>query len=252
MKEDFLNKFSIPASCEVNNTIFKKMFYENAYMSKVDKEIFQKDIDKIVWLYSFKEDTINIRPYKDENREYEEIAVIEVILLNDTKIKRISEIIQRTIPYPLILVFKYGNKILFNVAHKRINKTDESKNTVEGLIYTHWINLISLVDREDQFIKSMNFKGFSCSNCYRFYSDVVDRINIFNASKYQSDFETLNTKGAVEVKAISDEIEMLDAQISELRRKLKHEVHFNKKIEINIEIKKIEIRKEGLIESLNN
>jgi hypothetical protein len=250
--EDFFKEFNIPASCVVNNTIFKKHFYENADLSKVDKEIFQKDIDKILWLYSFKEDTINIRPYKDEVREYEEIAVIEVVLLNNTKIKRISEIIQRTIPYPVILLFQYGDKILFNAAHKRINKADENKNTVEEFIYTEWINLVSLSHREEQFVHSMNIKGFSFSNFHRFYSDVVDRINIFNASKYQSNFETLNTKGAVEVKAIADEIEKLDVQILELRRKLNHEIHFNKKIEMNIEIKKIEIRKKGLIESLNN
>ncbi|MFT5871420.1 MAG: hypothetical protein ACI8WT_000338 [Clostridium sp.] len=227
---DFLKKFKVPASCVVNSTIFKKLFYENASMNKVDKEIFKKDIDKIIWIYSFKGTTINIRPYKDEVREYEEIAVIEVILLNDIKIKRISEIIQKTIPYPLILVFKYGDKILFNVAHKRINKADESKSIVEGFIYTEWINLLSFSRIEEQFINSMNIEGFSFSNFYSFYSEAVGRINIFNASKYQSDFEKLKTKGAVEVKAIADEIEKLDAKIIELRSKIKHEVQFNKKI----------------------
>lgn len=250
--ENFFKKFNIPASCEVNSTIFKKLFYEKATMNKVDKDIFQNDIDKIICIYSFREDTINVRPYKDEVRQYEEIAVIKIILLKDTKIKRITEIIQMNIPYPLILIFQYEDKILFNVAHKRINKADENKNTVEEFIYTDWINLVSLSDREDQFIDSMNLGGFSFSNFYRFYSDVVDKINIFNASKYQSDFEILNIKGSAEVKAIADEIEKSDAQISEIRNKLKHEVHFNKKIEMNIEIKKIEIRKEALIESLNN
>ena len=98
----------------------------------------------------------------------------------------------------------------------------------------------------------MNIKGFSFSNFYRFYSDVIDRINIFNASKYQSDFEVLNIKGAVKVKAIADEIEKLDVRILKLRSKIKHEVHFNKKIEMNIEIKKMGNKKENLIQSLNN
>lgn len=251
MIEKFLKKFNIPTSCEVNNTIFKKLFYENTLMSKFDKKIFHKDIDKILWLYSLKEDTINIRPYKDEVREYEEIAIIQVILLNDTKLKRISEIIQKTIPYPLILVFKYGDKILFNVAHKRINKADENKNIAEEFIYTDWVNLISLSDKEEQFIESMNIKGFSFSNFYKFYSEVVDKINIFNASKYQSDFVTLNNIGSIEVKDIVDEIEKLDIKIEGIRSKLKHEIHFNKKIDMNIEIKMIEIKRKDLIESLN-
>jgi len=250
--EDFLKKFNIPDSCEVNNTIFKKMFYDNASMNKIDKEIFQKDINKIVWLYSFKEETINIRSYKDEVREYEEVAVIKVVLLNDTKIKRISEIIQSTIPYPLILLFQYGDKVLFNVAHKRINKADENKNIVEENIYTEWVNLLRLSGREEQFIGSMNINGFSFSHFYRFYSDVVDRMNIFNASKYHSDFGTLKVIGAVKVKAIADEIEKLDVKMLKLRSNIKHEVHFNKKIEMNIEMKKSESRKKYLIQSLSN
>jgi hypothetical protein len=149
------------------------------------------------------------------------------------------------------LVFQYGDKILFNVAHKRINKADESKNTVEEFLYTDWTNFTNLADREEQFINSMNFKGFSFSNCYRFYSDVVDRINIFNALKYQSDFETLNTKGAAEVKTIADKIEKIDFEILELRNKIKKEVQFNKKIEMNISIKKLEHTRGKLIEKFD-
>ncbi|MBU3181184.1 DUF4391 domain-containing protein [Clostridium psychrophilum] len=252
MREDFFKKFNIPVSCEVNNTIFKKLFYENSTMNKVDKEIFQKNIDKIIWLYSFKEDTINIRPYKDEVRDYEEVAIIKVLLLNDTKIKRISEIIQKTIPYPLILLFHYEDKVLFNAAHKRNNKADENKNTVEEFIYTDWISLLKLSDREEKFIESMNIKGFSFSNFYKFYCDALDRINIFNASKYQSDFEALNIKGVVKVKAIVDEIEKLDVEILKLKSKIKHEVQFNKKVEMNIEIKKNASRRKQLIQVLNN
>jgi len=248
--EDFIKRFNIPSSCEVNSTIFKKLFYEKVTMSKVDKDIFQNDIDKIICIYSFKEETINIRPYKDEVIEYEEIAIIKIVLLKDTKFKRISEIIQRNMPYPLILVFQYGEKILFNVAHKRVNKADESKDTVDEFIYTDWINLISLSDREEHFINSMNIKGFSFSNFYRFYSDVVDRINIFNASKYQSDFVNLNTIGAVAVKSITDEIEKVNVQILELRSKIKNEVHFNKKVEINIKVKKFEEFRKKLIKNL--
>ena len=141
---------------------------------------------------------------------------------------------------------------MLNAAHKSINKADENKNTVEELIYTDWISLLRLSDREEKFIESMNIKGFSFNNFYRFYCDVIDRINIFNASKYQSDFEALNIKGVVKVKAIVDEIEKLDVRILKFKSKIKHEVQFNKKVEMNIEINKSETRKKHLIQGLNN
>jgi len=136
MAHKLYEKMNIPASCEVDNTIFKKLFYENANMNSSDKEIFTNHIDKIVWKYSFKEENLNIKGYKTDELDYEEIAVIEVSLNNDKKHKRITEIIQNTIPYPLILVFVIEDRILLNTASKRVNKVDVSKNTIaHGLTF---------------------------------------------------------------------------------------------------------------------
>ena len=35
--------FNIPRSCEVKNTIFKKLFYENADLSTADRTLFTDD-----------------------------------------------------------------------------------------------------------------------------------------------------------------------------------------------------------------
>lgn len=127
---------NIPIACKVGNTLFKKLFYGNISMKHKDKEIFKEHIKKIVWVYSLKADTINILPYKDEIREYQEIALIQVELYRDNKIKRIAALIQRTIPYPIILVFEYNDSILINVAHRLTNKVDKAKDIVEELIFT--------------------------------------------------------------------------------------------------------------------
>lgn len=247
---DIFDKFNIPKSCEVGNTIFKKLFYENADLKKKDKEIFVNDIDRIIWRYSFKEDTINIQSYKDEQREYDEIAFIEVLLKEDSKVKLIAEIIQRTIPYPLLIVFKINNKVLINVGHKRKNLSDESKNTVEELIYTDWIDLSSLTNREEQFLNNLDITGYSFSNFYRFYSDIVDNIILFNASIYIDDYLVLKDKNSVKVKEISDKIKELDNILIDLKNRIKKEIHFNKKIKLNIEIKDLEKQRESLIHEL--
>ena len=73
----FLN---IPDSCFIGSTIYKKLFYENANMSSSDKSLFTDVINKILWLYCLKPETINIPAYKVEIREYPENEVIAVIL----------------------------------------------------------------------------------------------------------------------------------------------------------------------------
>ena len=50
----------IPKNCEVGNKIHKKLFFENANMSKADKDIFTKNINRIIWNYSLKPDNINM------------------------------------------------------------------------------------------------------------------------------------------------------------------------------------------------
>ena len=247
---EILRKLNINDNCYVGNTVFKKLFYENATMNTRDKEVFKDNIVKIIWQYSLKEDNINIQSYKDEIREYEEIAVMEVMLVSDQKFKRIAEIIQIIIPYPLIIIFSYGDKSLINVAHKRINLTDEAKNTVEEYIYTEWIDLANKTDRQKQFIDNLDVKGLSFSNFYRFYCGVVDNINLFNASIYEDNYLSIKDKDADKVKELQDKIEKLDFEINDLKSKIKKEEHFNNKMKMNIEIKKLEEKRRGLIGEL--
>lgn len=250
MVSKLYEKMNIPSSCEVNNTIFKKLFYENATMSSSDKETFTNHIDKIVWKYSFKEENLNIKGYKTDELDYEEIAVIEVSLSNDKKYKRIAEIIQNTIPYPLILVFVIEDRILLNTASKRINKVDISKNTVEDYIYSSWINFSNLNDNEEKFLQSLNIRDFSFINIYKFYCSFVEKVKIFNASAVTGDFESLKNKDIEEVNTLNIQIESLNIEIEKLRGELKKEQHFNKRVDINIKIKKIESKRNNLIEKL--
>lgn len=251
MINKFIEKLNIPANCQLNNTIFKKLFYENNYMSKQDKDMFASNINKIIWLYSLKKDTINIESYKDEECEYEEVEVIQVKLNSEFKIKKIAEIIQRTIPYPIVLIFSCENKMILNAALKKINKIDESKNSVEEFIFTDWIYLSDLSQREEDFLDSLNIKGLSFSNFYKFYLSFIDRINLFNASKYQNNFKSLKHKNPEEIKKISDEIKTLDNQILNLKSKIKKEINFNRKVDININIKKLQGKKQNLINKIN-
>lgn len=229
--------FNLPQSCEVRNTIFKKLFYENADLSAVDKGLFTDTINKVTWIYCLKPDTINIQPYKDDIREYNEIEFIEVNLREDRRINRIAEIIMRTIPYPMLLVFWLNNNFKLYVAHQRINLTDSSKNTIEESISTEWLESNSkLFEKLD--IQTMNF-----SNFYALYSDIVDAISIYNASNLLSEDSDLSGQ---EARQLVTEIEELEKQITSLKLQLKNESQFNKKMELNIEIKKLNKRKSQL------
>lgn len=231
----FLN---IPDSCFVGTNIYKKLFYENADLSTSDKSLFTDTINKIVWLYCLKPETINIPAYKDEVREYSEIEVIEVNVNKDYGLNRMAEIIMRTIPYPMQLIFKMEDKIRFYVAHQRTSQSDSSKNTIEEFISTDWIgNDSALFSKLD--VRQMRFTNF-----YTLYSDIVDAISIYNIS---SVVPTNGNITGTEARELSAKIEEIEQKIISLRSKLKKESQFNRKMELNIEIKRLEQSKNKLL-----
>jgi len=231
----FLN---IPDSCFVGTNIYKKLFYENADLSTSDKSLFTDTINKIIWLYCLKPETINIPAYKDEVRDYPEIEVIEVLLHKEYKLNRIAEIIMRTIPYPMLLIFKLEDKIQFYVAHQRTNQSDSSKNTIEEFIATEWL------DSDSALLTKLDIKQMRFANFYTLYSDIVDAISIYNISF------VLPTNGNItgaEARELSAKIEDIEQRIANLRSKLKKEPQFNRKMELNIEIKRLEQNKNKLL-----
>lgn len=232
---DFLN---IPDSCFIGNTIYKKLFYVNADLSTRDKSLFTDTISKITWLYCLKPETINITAYKDELRDYLEIEVIEVLVHKDYKLKRIAEIIMRTIPYPMLLIFKLEDKRQFYVAHQRINQSDSSKNTIEEFIATDWL------ESDSALFAKLDIKQMRFANFYALYSDIVDTISIYNLSAIMPTDD--NITGA-EARELSAQIENIEQEITSLRARLKKESQFNHRMELNIEIKRLEQNKNKLL-----
>lgn len=232
---DFLN---IPDSCFIGNTIYKKLFYESADLSTSDKSLFTDTISKITWINCLKPETINIPAYKDEVRDYPEVEVIEVLVHKDYKLKRIAEIIMKTIPYPMVLIFKLEDKRQFYVAHQRTNQNDSSKNTIEEFIATDWLESDSAL-----FVK-LDIKQMRFTNFFALYSDIVDAISIYNLSAI---IPTDDNITGTEARELSAQIEDIEQEITSLRAKLKKETQFNRKMELNIEIKKLEKHINNLI-----
>lgn len=226
---DIYNKLNIPDECRINRTVFKKMFYDNAVISKGDKDLFIDSIDKITWIYCLNQDNMNIPAYVTEEREYLEMEIIEVTLSENKGIKRIAEIIMRAIPYPMLLIFSFEGKYQLWAAHQRFSLADNSKVTLEEPIFTEWQEKNSILwDR-------LNISKLRYTNFYDMYSDLIDAIAVFNVIKLTD--KEINGEDARKLLRRNAEI---DSQIAALRAELKKATEFNRKMEINMKIKKLE------------
>jgi len=119
-----------PKTTLVGKKIPKQRFYENIELSTSVKKKFVKQIDKIVFVNKFSNDTLNI-PKTDD---VEEIFVFDVNLKDKKyidKIESVLAVIDQSIPYPILYQFKFREFAVYKVAYKKRNQNDANKSVVD-------------------------------------------------------------------------------------------------------------------------
>ena len=228
-----IDTLGFPFTSKISRKLFKKQFIENFSLNINERKVLSDYVESITLEYLLNKNTINIIPFVDEDRDYSEIALVQVEITDKTKFKSISSIIQN-IPYPLIVFIVCANAIMVNVSPKRISKSDSSKLVVEESHFTDWIDFENPSHLEAEFIKSLEARNHPFTDLYAFYNSYLDRIIAFNASKYSGQLNTTE-----ETKAILTQISVCEAKITELKNKIKKETSFSDKVNLNIELKKM-------------
>jgi len=245
--EGFLEHLSIPKSCELSKPLFKKLFLENGILDATDKNYLKNDVEKIRWLYTLKPSTINIASYKDSEREYPEVAVLHIELSNAKHIIRIASFIQRSIPYPLLLIFTCNIEghlhLLIGLADKRVNQADKEKWVVEDSVLTDWINLSDKSEASLRFLDSMVINNLSFTNFFKFYKSLTQRVIAIKCASHTGDYilgGSGGEGGSVDSRLILlRDLETLEQRQSAIRAKLKKEKQMGRQIELNTEVKMI-------------
>lgn len=239
MIEGFYQKLAIPESCHLGKRVFKKLFYENAALNAADKKAFTEDIEDIHWLYTLKPETINIGRFQDDEHDFSEVAILQVNLKDKKPYKRIAQVIQRAIPYPLMIVFVEGSNMALSLADKRINRADREKITVAAFYETDWLDLAHLTEAEQAFLDSCAITRFSYHNFYEFYGDLTARIIALNCAQLNGTFTLDTALSRQERIDLLTHIRQTQQQLAELRAALKNESQFNRKVQLNVQIKKL-------------
>lgn len=254
--------FDIPDVALINQNLPKKVISEEAELKKADRDLFTKYIKKIIFLYQLNEDSLRLKPYIGEDRQYHEIEFINLILKEenftkleesgfkeDNKLNRIADILFRFIPNPMVLSFEINNEINLFTSHIKDSLVDSEKITLDDVVSTGWINLSSLTEFDKILFDDLKLDNLTFDNIYTFYDDIISAILKYNGSK----------EVGVEVNAESDEIleimaqiEEIEKEIDKLRREIKKVSNFNEKVDINVQIHGLKEEKSKLQEKLAN
>ena len=166
----------------------------------------------------------------------------------NNKVKKVIEMIMTTIPYPIILEVICQDELLLAVGDSMINQNDTSKNVLKEVIMTTWLNTSNLNSKEQAFLESINISNLSSRNLYKLYQDLTGHLVRLNASLLTEEY--IGEVDTNIVKEQYDVIETLNKEIEGLKSKIKKESQFNKRLELNVQIKRLEQQKEKMIAEL--
>lgn len=241
MIEALYEAMAIPDSCHLGKRVFKRLFHENAVLGATDKKAFRDDIDTITWQYTLKPTTIPIPAYEDDTCEYLEVAVLQVDLRTPQRAGRIAEIVQRAVPYPAVVVFSWESKCALSCSHKRFSHAEKGAIVAEDIRTTGWIDLEAPTAVEREFLESLAVGRLPYTNFYAFYSALLDRTIALECARLTGHYrlDAVAEQQDLRLRRLNA-CRALEVRIAEGKAAIRAETQFNRQVELNTEIKRLE------------
>ncbi|MDI9432133.1 MAG: DUF4391 domain-containing protein [Planctomycetota bacterium] len=243
MIDALYKRLAIPDACYLDKRVFKTLFHEHVVLGITDKKAFREDIDTITWQYTLKPSTIPVQPYTDDQREYLEIAILQVDLKTLKRTGRIVEVIHRAIPYPVVIVLALEATCALSLAHKRFSQAEKGAIVAEEFVTTDWIDLVAATPIQTAFLDSLAVSGLPHTHFFALYSALVDRVTALECARLTGQYRLESAAERRETRrqrlAACHELEVL---IAEHKAAIKAETQFSHQVELNMKVKDLQSR----------
>lgn len=226
----------LPVAARIDRVVPKKQFYDNGNLSPADKKLFNH-VEKIYWRYALKRETTYIQPLCDEEKYYPEIEVLAVKLKEEKQLNRLSELIMRTIPYPMLLFFTLKNKVRLYMGILRQSQANSERMTLVAIESTEW-----LVENAN-FWQTIALKKMMTANFCALYEAWFDAISKSRLTAWNVDTTEMSGDEAREK---IQRLNAIEKEMSKLRNQMKKESQFNRKMEINTWLQNLKREKNEL------
>ena len=207
---------NLPERTLYNRKIPKSKFYEKLGANSHLKELFVNQVESIVWKHKLSRETLNL----ETTEEVQEIQVFEIVLKQRELSREILEKIDKAIPYPILYVLRWGEEAKLVIAYKQAHVTNENRAVVQAYYESGW----QLSDE----IKGNILQGLTLGAVYE---NLVRRL----MPRQEENIVALQDEvGRQQKKAL------LARECERLAAKIRAEQQFDKKVKLNMELRKIE------------
>lgn len=214
--------FEYPASAAFGRVLPKSKIYEHAEPSSAVKESFIRQVEKIVWQYKLSPETVNLK----ETEAVPEIQIFSVLLRTGDLKTEILRCIDNAIPLPVIFELLYEGKRKVVAAYKRPAETGSSKWITSEYFESDW-----------QPANSFRQPLPMVLNLEALYSQLLGSVFPYSSRPDET------------LKAYVERLELARSkqkEIEKCRVKLRKEKQFNRKVDLNSQLRNLMREMEGL------
>jgi hypothetical protein len=236
-----INALALPPDARVDQRVPKKLLLEQGAPTAADKRYLQDGIEEMIWIAALKPTNIGVLIFRDDVREYLEIVVLTAALRAAAKPPRLVELIHRAVPYPVVLVTAHGDTFSLSLAHKRWSQGEKGKVVIEDVRCTAPFQPDEPTAEEAAFLASLALASQPARDLYTVYQGWLDRVAALEAAQITGTFAPPDSADRAGV--LRDGLDahaQLQRDLAVLRAKAKKEKQINRRVELNLKIKRLE------------
>lgn len=225
----------------MNKKLTKIFFKRNFDLILSEKKLIDDAtfIVQMDWMASLKPEQINVNAFKDEQQIFEEVQVISIkvneVGLNKQS-KKLTELVQKFIPYHLLLCVYNDEEMILNTAFKSVNQNDSSRRVVNTVQNTGVIKYREPDKHQQAFFAALAFEKLLKDDLKTLYESYAASIAALNTAAVTDFFITRNgDRSKADAESLMT-INLLESEIITLQNQAKKESQVSIQIKLNEEV----------------
>lgn len=242
-----IDALHLPADAQVDQRVPKKLLVENGAPTASDKRQINDGIEELLWIASLKPSTVGVPDYRDDSREYLEIAVLSVSLRAEAKAPRLTELLHRAIPYPVFLIQTQLSGLRLSLAHLRWSQGEKGQTVLDGSLVSTVLDVDAVTTTD--FLSSLTILNQPRQHLHALYQGWIERFEAHAAARITGKFTFINDAPNSERRRTAlAEHECLTREMAAIRSRAAKEKQVNRRVELNLQLKRLE---SNLLETKN-
>lgn len=247
--EDVINALGLPESCLVGQRVPKKLLIERGSPNAVDRRMIAEVVDEIRWIATLKPSTIAVQEYRDSLREYIEIAIISIGIRSVNKFNgapRLSKLVHRAVPYPLIFLIESENAIVMSLAHKRRAQNEANSVVLDGDPVSVTFDKrepseSSYSETDAKFLQSLSISDHTHYSLFGLYQGLINSVHSILASRITGTYRELDNQDASDARARDlIDCQRLESELRSLKSQASKAKQVSRRVELNLRIKQVQ------------